>query len=258
MPTELVSAFDTQMWQTRARRYANLDWVTNGGPMQHLLDIANLHGDEIIVDVGTGSLAVAKSMSEHLHPEGRVIAFDISREMLDLGKKDCASNVIPFVAMAENIPLSSDSAGLVIARMVYHHLPDPSLAIKEGARILKPGGRFFVAEHVVLDEEVRNFERPMFDAKEPGRHLWTTGEIENLLNQGGLINVQSFAGMIEQYSMTEWMRDSGLNEQIQKGVLTYFNSASESVRNKLRINFSDKDEIFMDGYYACVVGQKPE
>lgn len=251
----VVSAFDDQMWRIRARRYANLNWVNNSGPLGHFMEIAGLKGDETVVDVGTGSQAVAKEMSRYLNTSGKVLAFDISRDMLELGN-DPIDNIHPFVGDATKMPLEDSMADLVVARMVYHHLPDPVEAVKEASRVLIPSGKLFVAEHVVLDEEVKAFERVLFEAKEPGRHLWTVTEMENLMEQAGLTEIESFPGMIEQYNMTEWMINSGLGESTQKKVLSYFKKVPNSVRSKLRINFDGNDNIFMDGYYACVVGKK--
>jgi len=249
------SAFDIEMWSIRARKYSDLDWVNNNGPMNHFLEIAKLKGDEIIVDVGTGSQAVAKFISQQLGDRARIFGFDASRDMISLGKGDKNQNVHVFVGDANNIPMPASSVDLVIARMVYHHLKNPVEAIKEAVRITKTGGRVFIAEHVVMDEEVRQFEKVLFEAKEPGRNLWTVGEIEELAKQAGLGDVVTHMGMLEQYSMTEWMINSGLDVSIQQRVLRYFSTASEGVRKKLKINTTSKG-ILMDGYYACVVGTK--
>jgi ubiquinone/menaquinone biosynthesis C-methylase UbiE len=50
------------------------------------------------------------------------------------------------------LPLASNSFDLVISTGVIHHTPDPTRALAECARIVKPGGLFFV--------KVRNLHSP--------------------------------------------------------------------------------------------------
>ena len=44
---------------------------------------------------------------------------------------------------ATHLPIRSESAGAVAALWMLYHLDDPSVAISEGHRVLKPGGLFF-------------------------------------------------------------------------------------------------------------------
>jgi SAM-dependent methyltransferase len=59
----------------------------------------------------------------------------------------------PFAAYADAIPLPDQSCDLVYARQVLHHIPDLPAAMREVARVLRPGGVFFACrEHVVDDQ----------------------------------------------------------------------------------------------------------
>lgn len=56
-------------------------------------------------------------------------------------------------AYSEALPLRDASFDLVYARQVLHHTRDLPLALRECARVLRPGGRFLATrEHVVDDE----------------------------------------------------------------------------------------------------------
>src|SRR5262245_3674688 len=44
------------------------------------------------------------------------------------------------VADAFRLPFDADAFDLVLTRLALHHLPDPSAAIQEMARVLRPGG----------------------------------------------------------------------------------------------------------------------
>src|SRR5215217_5325745 len=51
-------------------------------------------------------------------------------------------------APAEDLPPPHDSADFVVATFVLCTVSDPQQALREIARVLKPGGRFVFMEHV--------------------------------------------------------------------------------------------------------------
>jgi ubiquinone/menaquinone biosynthesis C-methylase UbiE len=50
---------------------------------------------------------------------------------------------------AENIPLPSESADVVISNGVLNLTPDKVKTLSEWARVLKPGGRLFIGDILV-------------------------------------------------------------------------------------------------------------
>ena len=55
-------------------------------------------------------------------------------------------------APAESLPFEDDSFDTVALTLVLCTVPDPPAALREIARVLKPGGRFLFLEHVRADE----------------------------------------------------------------------------------------------------------
>lgn len=51
---------------------------------------------------------------------------------------------IDIVSTIEYIPVPDDSFDVILCTEVFEHVPDPMAALKELARILKPGGRMFL------------------------------------------------------------------------------------------------------------------
>jgi ubiquinone/menaquinone biosynthesis C-methylase UbiE len=94
-------------------------------------------GDEV-ADVGTGTGFLAEAA---LDAGARVIGIDLSQEMLATATAKFQGR--PFEARAgevDRLPLTDSAVDVVIANMVLHHAPDPASAIREMARVLKPGG----------------------------------------------------------------------------------------------------------------------
>jgi ubiquinone/menaquinone biosynthesis C-methylase UbiE len=51
-------------------------------------------------------------------------------------------------APAESLPFADDSADTVVFTLVLCTVPDPSAALSEAARVLRPGGKLLFVEHV--------------------------------------------------------------------------------------------------------------
>jgi ubiquinone/menaquinone biosynthesis C-methylase UbiE len=87
--------------------------------------------DGKIIDVGCGT-----GILSDLYPERDIMGIDISPGMLRHHKGKHA------LGSADNIPFGDNHFDSVVCRSVLHHLPDPTKALSEIVRVLKPGGRF--------------------------------------------------------------------------------------------------------------------
>jgi len=112
-----------------------------------LLDTGMLEKDLILVDMGAGDGYLSRAVSSHVK---KVIAVDISGEMLKelkrKAEKDGISNIQTIEGDGCDIPMEDESADIVCANMYLHHIEEPVLAIKEMYRILKHGGKVFLAD----------------------------------------------------------------------------------------------------------------
>ena len=83
----------------------------------------------------------------------KVIAVDESEKMLDeLSRRMPVSGVERRVGSAERIPIEDEAVDYVFANKLLHHVEEPSRAIRETARVLRPGGV------VVTDLDSHEFE----------------------------------------------------------------------------------------------------
>lgn len=256
---EKTGAFSVENWKTRAQRYGELEWVKESRPIEETLSRLNLRGDEFVVDVGTGTQAVLRAFEAVLCRGGKVVGFDLSFAMLKAGQDWKSSNSKLLVADAISIPLCDRTADIAIARQVIHHIRVPEDALKEMVRVVRPGGRVVVAEHVVKNENVMAFERKLFGIKEPGRHLWLPYQLASLVEgTGSFSKVDCFTSYIPNYPMLRgWLEKSGLSEEVQGVALACLKNAPSEVKEELNIQVvQDEDEVTMDGYYACVIAEK--
>ena len=115
--------------------------------------LGSINPGEIVVDVGSGSGFDALIASTMVGPEGQVIGFDMTAEMLSKARAGAetmgATNVEFREGLAENLPLPEKFADVVISNGVLNLTLDKVETLREWARILKPAGRLYIGDILV-------------------------------------------------------------------------------------------------------------
>jgi phosphatidylethanolamine/phosphatidyl-N-methylethanolamine N-methyltransferase len=106
--------------------------------------------------VGPGhvlELGVGTGRNLPFYPPGaEVTAIDISSGMLECARRRAArlgTRVTLHEADAQVLPYPEASFDSVVATFVFCTIPDPQRALREARRVLVPGGRILVLEHVL-------------------------------------------------------------------------------------------------------------
>lgn len=121
-----------------------------------------LHKEVTLVDLGAGDGYLSRAVAAKV---GSVIAVDISGAMLhELSKKaakEGLSNIQTLLSDGCDMPLADKSAEIVCANMFLHHIEEPVEVIKEMYRVLKPGGKVFLAD--LIEHGNKEFKEKMHD-----------------------------------------------------------------------------------------------
>ena len=121
-------------------------FVTRG----RLREVLAVQPGERILEVGPGTGYYTLEVAEWAGPEGRIEILDIQQEMLDHTMRRAAerglANITPTQADATAMPYDDSSYDAAHLTTVLGEVPDQDAAMRELARVLKPGGRLVVGE----------------------------------------------------------------------------------------------------------------
>ena len=120
-----------------------------------LIEMMALKGDELVLDLATGTGRVARPLSQHMKT-GRIFGVDQALAMLDVGQQheDPISSYRQSAGEADALPFKSGSFDRAFVSFSLHHFRNPAAVVNEVLRVLKSGARFVVLDPVI--EESRD------------------------------------------------------------------------------------------------------
>jgi len=115
-----------------------------------------LHPGEVVLDMACGAGFDTLQAARRVGPGGRVIAVDMTPAMREKTAAGAAAlgltNVEVRAGYMEELPLDDASVDVVISNGAINLTPDKVAVMREVWRVLRPGGRFQIADIVVYRE----------------------------------------------------------------------------------------------------------
>lgn len=156
-------------------------------------------GDGAVLEVGAGVGSLLPALRERTGPGGRVVGVDRSLGMLRLAPDGSLVAVMD----AEALALADASFDLAMMPFVLFFVPEPVGALREAARVLRPGGglgvavwgpdRPYPAERIWTEELDRAGAAPAEPVPRTDEQMNEPEKLSGLLREAGFAEVRAVA-----------------------------------------------------------------
>lgn len=119
-------------------------------------EFAQIKPGNTVIDLGSGAgndCFVARSVTGE---NGKVIGIDFTPEMISKARQNAEklgfNNVEFREGDIENMPVSDNTADVIVSNCVLNLVPDKKAVVKDIFRVLKPGGHFSISDIVLVGD----------------------------------------------------------------------------------------------------------
>jgi ubiquinone/menaquinone biosynthesis C-methylase UbiE len=240
------SSESRDQFDRQAALYAASPVHRHGPSLPVLVEFAQPKAGEKALDVATGTGNAAFAVADQ---GAVVVGLDVATKMLDQARKRAEeegySNVTFEVGAAEAMPFPDETFSLVVVRHAPHHFRDAGLFLKEVYRVLKPGGRFVMADQVspTEDPEVASWIHTWQQTRDTSHFMQRTiPQWKELASAAGLDWVRD---TLVPYRMETdwWFRQSGADDQAVAKLVAHAESAPQKVRDAATLEFDESGKV---------------
>lgn len=174
-------------------------WRTAANSAAYLLPLLRPGMD--VLDVGCGPGTITADLAALTSP-GRTVGIDASAEVIEQARSAGGSRGVEFrVADLMELPFPDGSFDVVHAHQVLQHLADPVGAMREMARVCRPGGRIAARDS--------DYDAMTWYPAAPGLDAWLRVYRSVATANGG----EPDAGRM----LLHWAREAGLDNVVATG-----------------------------------------
>jgi len=227
-------------WEKAADAYATGEHKS-GRELELVVDFAAPAGTERVLDIGTGAGHTALALAPRV---SSVVLTDPVPTMLATARRvfaDAGVRNAEFVeATAERLPFPDASFDIVSTRLAAHHFDDVALAMREVARVLRPGGAFIFVDTLAPDDaESAAYQDEVETLRDPThQRIHTQREWIAFCEEAGL-RVAKTEVVRKTHDFEPWLERGGEDAATQERVRARFREAPASALRDLEIVVED-------------------
>lgn len=197
-----------QEFTRQAEHFAAAAKIADTQLTQRFIDAVAPRPEWNVLDVACGPGLVTAALAPLV---ASVVAFDLTPEMLLKARQRCEAAGLGNVSFRQGsaavMPIADASFDCVVTRLSLHHFADPVPPLQEIARVLRPGGRFVVADVISSeDPEESALHNAIEILRDPSHvRMLPRSELLGLIGGAGLeVETQSTWDMHREFE--EWVR----------------------------------------------------
>ena len=172
----------------RAERQAQLQAERAGELRAWLERFVLPAGDERVLDVGTGTGAVALALAPLVR---EVVGLDESEERLAHAREHAPANASFVAGDASSLPFERGAFDIATCVRTLHHMRRPEVVLAELVRVTRLGGRLLVVDLLAPVEPLEAAELDRFERARDPTHtrLLMDGDLRAMFEMNGLVTL---------------------------------------------------------------------
>ena len=237
-----------EQFDKQASEY-NAQWNTwSEETLNAMLAAARPQPTDAVLDVATGTGFTALAFAPLVQS---VVGLDVSPGMLRQAENYAAERGLTNAAFqegaAETLPFADASFDLVTCRIAPHHFLSVPQFLEETARVLRPGGRFILADTTVPDDlrEAADWQNAVEAVRDPSHvRNYPPSAWQAMAEAAGLTITECHTeGSGITIPLSDWITKAGCTPEQADAVRRLFAEAPDSARAAFQIRTSAYGEI---------------
>ncbi|MFC0560385.1 class I SAM-dependent methyltransferase [Halalkalibacter alkalisediminis] len=241
-----------------ANHYVTSKTHAKGQDLHKLIDIAEVNGPEIVLDIATGGGHVANALASKVN---KVIALDLTSEILLEAKRFIDSNGhsnVEFVqGDAEQLPFEDHTFDLITCRIAAHHFPNPRSFVEEVFRTLKNKGTFLFIDNVAPEKDELDAFYNTVEKDRDYSHFraWKKTEWIQMMEEVGF-ELEELHTFKKTFIFDVWAEMMKLSAENQNKLSAFMQQSSQTHHDKFRIKVADGQVTSFTGESVLIKTKK--